>query len=698
VNIASVLARLPNRRRADAHPRTFRPSVEALENRCVPASFLVTGPTPGFQSAVQSFAADFPTGVVSSSARQQAFPLGPDAVTPAFAVAAGDLDGDGQNDEIAAVTRVGGAPFVFLYRLNGDGSLTLFNQFNAGFVGAPPGRAFAAWGNVDGVGGDELILSLAVEPGTPTPGVVRVLFDRGGNGLLSDDVGSAAAFAPYGAALPPGSAIRVAAGDLDGDGKDDLAFSTAGTGSAPLITLWRNVGVGAGVFTPQVITTFAFDFGQGYSGGAFIAIANDVAGGNPGRSELVIGQGNQFAGVGSGVVVILRDNGSFGYSVLRSFDPFAEPPGSIAGVNVGVGNLDGDSYDEIVVGQQRTGSTLAAAFDEDLSALGSLFQAYTAGQVPGEFTRGAFVCVATNEAESFLTTGPAPINDLATASLSISVPANAGVARGVTVFMDLTHTRMPDLDVTLTHMALDGTVTSTELFSDVGGGDDAGPLSLSDAALAIVGRAPLSNPPNLVSGNLRPEIDQALSVFDDQDVSGAWTLAVSDDRAGETGVLRAFRLNVNYGRPDHRRDRNTPATIPDGGRLDQTIQVLDRSNTINGLGVFLDITHPFIGDLRAVLTHTLADGTPGGSVTLFSRLHGNANGYFIRLANVNLIDVADAGVNPSGNIRGNFRPQGTNFFPFFGQFSGGAWTLSIFDEAGGDVGTLNSWSLRFVVE
>src|SRR5262249_21662400 len=94
------------------------------------------------------------------------------------------------------------------------------------------------------------------------------------------------------------------------------------------------------------------------------------------------------------------------YQVQAGFDPFpnqgagtATGDPSLAGINVAAGNLQGDAFDEVLVGQLRNAQSLVAAFDvngDTFSQLGNSFSAYDSGNVPPDaFKRGAFVAAAT---------------------------------------------------------------------------------------------------------------------------------------------------------------------------------------------------------------------------------------------------------------------------------------------------------------
>ena len=98
--------------------------------------------------------------------------------------------------------------------------------------------------------------------------------------------------------------------------------------------------------------------------------------------------------------------------------------------------------------------------------------------------------------------------------------------------------------------------------------------------------------------------------------------------------------------------------IADRGTIQDAITV-DRSGTATSVSVAVDISHTYIGDL--VVDLIAPDGT---SQTLHSRTGGSAN-----------------------DIDRTYAPD------FDGTGIAGDWTLRVSDRAGGDVGTLNGWTL-----
>ena len=88
----------------------------------------------------------------------------------------------------------------------------------------------------------------------------------------------------------------------------------------------------------------------------------------------------------------------------------------------------------------------------------------------------------------------------------------------------------------------------------------------------------------------------------------------------------------------------------------------------------MDVTHTYIGDLELILT-----SPQGSQVYLHNRSGGSSEDIFVTY------DDDGEGVAPDGpgELNDYYTEQGT-----------GTWSLLVRDNAGADVGTLNSWSLK----
>ena len=108
---------------------------------------------------------------------------------------------------------------------------------------------------------------------------------------------------------------------------------------------------------------------------------------------------------------------------------------------------------------------------------------------------------------------------------------DASIGRDLDVVIDLSHTWVDDLDVTLT--APNGTIV--DLFSDVGGSGDDVSTTLDDEAATSIATATAP-----FTGTFQPE--GSLASFDGVSPVGTWTLTIVDDAAGDDGTLHSWSL------------------------------------------------------------------------------------------------------------------------------------------------------------
>jgi subtilisin-like proprotein convertase family protein len=138
---------------------------------------------------------------------------------------------------------------------------------------------------------------------------------------------------------------------------------------------------------------------------------------------------------------------------------------------------------------------------------------------------------------------------------------------------------------------------------------------------------------------------------------------------------------------------DVPVTIPTGpGIVSSTITIPDDIR-IGQLKVAIDLTHNFMADLDVTLT-----APDGNTVVLFTDIGSTTVGAQTRM---NLILDDTAALPPlfaavSGLV---LKPELNSRLEWFkGQRAQGTWTLTIRDDATGDGGPLNSWSLIVVEE
>ena len=157
---------------------------------------------------------------------------------------------------------------------------------------------------------------------------------------------------------------------------------------------------------------------------------------------------------------------------------------------------------------------------------------------------------------------------------------------------------------------------------------------------------------------------------------GVYTMRVSKD--GYATVLRdsvvvsgsiveAFELSPVA---EHLYTKVDSLSIPDAdpNGISSTIVVSD-SFLVEDLNVYVDITHPYIGDLEVILENPQEDW-------IFLHNRGGGSGDDIKT-------WYDTETEPVGDLS-----------HLMGENSKGNWTLRVSDHAGSDVGTLNLWKLQ----
>jgi len=187
-------------------------------------------------------------------------------------VAAGDVNGDGVADVVVGSAGLGPS---FVRVLDGVTGTLIRESFP--YTSAYSGGVYVAAGDVNGDGFADIVTG-AGPGGTPH---VRVFDGTTGNQIA----GTLGSFLAYPAAFSGG--VRVAAGDLNGDGRAEV-ITGAGPGGGP------HVRVFDGASTSEIFGLFAFD--PTFTGGVFVAapvpsarMAIDVAARTTGTGMRVAG-------------------------------------------------------------------------------------------------------------------------------------------------------------------------------------------------------------------------------------------------------------------------------------------------------------------------------------------------------------------------------------------------------------------------
>lgn len=158
-----------------------------------------------------------------------------------------------------------------------------------------------------------------------------------------------------------------------------------------------------------------------------------------------------------------------------------------------------------------------------------------------------------------------------------------------------------------------------------------------------------------------------------------WTVFIDEDGNGTLD-------GVSESRPS----TDTPLPMPDDRTTRFSNLNVSGIGVVSDLNVVLNIGHTFIGDLdiyligpnstRIDLTTDNGSGTDGMNVTLDDEATS--------------IVTAFPTTSGTGPVTGSWRPEQA-LSAFDGVNADGLWQLEWTDDAGGDFGTLNSWSLTF---
>ncbi len=233
-------------------------------------------------------------------------------------VAAGDVDRDGET-EIVTVPRAGGGPHVRIFNARGE----IEFQFMA-FPESFRGGLSVAVADFTGDGKDDIAVGIGRGGGS----IVRI-FDQSGTQWYQ--------VVAYDERYTGG--VNVAAGDLDGDGVAELITAPAGASKLPVRVFDRS-GAKEAEFFPFPTT---------FRGGVNLAVG-DIDG--DGRGDIVAAPG---AGGGPQVRVFHARGKNF-------LQFFAYPKSFRGGVNVAVGDIDGDGTNEIVTAPGPTGGPHVRVF------------------------------------------------------------------------------------------------------------------------------------------------------------------------------------------------------------------------------------------------------------------------------------------------------------------------------------------------
>ncbi len=249
-----------------------------------------------------------------------------------YFIAGGDLDGD-RRDEVVVANGASSKPEVSVYDQEGK----LRNSFLA-YAPQFMGGVKVAIGDIDGDGQNEIITGAG-----PGGGPHIRVFDR--NGKVKRQ------FFALDKSFRGG--VSVAAGDVDGDGKDEIVVGVASKG-APLVKVFD----GNGSLRSQF---YAYD--RNFMGGVNLSVANVINEAGRSRAEIITS-----ASKGGGPHIRVFDQSG---NVRSQF--FAYDKGFRGGVLVAAGDVDGDGLSDIITGAGPTGGPHIRAFKPDGRIISSFY-------------------------------------------------------------------------------------------------------------------------------------------------------------------------------------------------------------------------------------------------------------------------------------------------------------------------------------
>jgi subtilisin-like proprotein convertase family protein len=494
---------------------------------------------------------------------------------------------------------------------------------------------------------------IAVGSDVGVPAQVRIFTDTDGNGtyetLAPAGLSKAVQFSPYGNFT---GGVRVALGDFDGDGNDELV-TAAGPGGGPHVIVWdlNPDGSIAGILD----SFFAYD--AAFSGGVFIA-TGDVDG--DGLDELITAPD-----VGGGPhVKIFSDtdhDDQLSDNLGDQFFPFGTFTG---GVRLAAANVNNTGGDELVVAAGPGGGPhVMVLTDVDHDRMVSDDPVLDSFFAYGSFSGGVYVAAGAIDSAG---NGGAEI---------ITSPGPGGIA-AIHIYTDSNNNSL---------VSDDPLFDQFDAYPGFGGGARVAAGDTDNSGFfseVITGAGPTGGP--------------HIKIFDDTGDLGPF---LSDNPLSDSffafpgaysaGVFVAFG-KVNVGTVS---STSFPQTIADISTLNSSIFVAPGAGKITDLDVSLNIFHSFDGDLDVTLTHV----PTGTTVVLFQDVGASNEGFIIRLNDEAGADISGASnPKPDGAITGTFNPGGTALLSAFdGQDASGEWRLSITDDSAGDTGTLFGWQLHF---
>jgi subtilisin-like proprotein convertase family protein len=456
-------------------------------------------------------------------------------------------------------------------------------------------------------------------------------------------------FQPFGAYK---GGVRVATGDFDGDGNDEIVLATGkkGGGRVDVYDLQPDGTLGI-----RLDSFFAF-VPAPFAAGVNVA-AGDID--NDGRDELVVAGDAKSEGMVR-IYSDLNDDGRLSDELVDELVPFG--PSFKGGVAVAVGNVTNNGGAELIVGQATGGAHVRVYSDADADGVVSEetvvdeFDAFGPGYKSG-------VTLAAGTISGFGTDGTEVI---------VGAAKKLGA---VEIWSDV------DLDGLV---AGDGALQTLVAYEQSKGGVRVAAGDTDESGVFV----------ELLTGPGKgPEAE--LRIFDDSVDAGFDLDPAPFQEAMPFGAYKKgmFLATGRLRDATYYADAEVvPVGIPDNATIATPIFVPPGAGFVRQVEVFLAIQHTFDADLDVTLTHVPS----GTSVVLFTDVGGTDEGMVVRLDDDSITDIGTADNPADGAIFGTYNPEGSAALAAFQDLdASGEWRLSITDDVANDTGVLHAFQLHF---
>lgn len=169
--------------------------------------------------------------------------------------------------------------------------------------------------------------------------------------------------------------VRLAAGDINGDGTPDLIVG-AGAGAGPSVAVFDGTALIQGQ-ARRLINDF-YAYAEEYNGGVFVA-AGDVDG--DGFADIITG-----AGLGAPHITVVSGRSLILETPTHLASYFAGPPSNLGGIRVAARDLDGDGFSDVIAGAGiGNGSTVWIFSGASLTRFGTAAPTSAEDVFPGLF-------------------------------------------------------------------------------------------------------------------------------------------------------------------------------------------------------------------------------------------------------------------------------------------------------------------------